>query len=180
MRPQVLFWVLAGVLLLAVAGGGALIVSRLEKKWEGLRLDVYQDDAGLWTVGYGHLITQADGLYPYTDVTTITEAEADRFLAQDKKTAQAIVRQNVTVPLTASQREALESFVFNIGPGVPGVKDGFVVLKSGKQSSMLRKLNAGDYAGAAEEFDKWINVAGQPSDGLIARRADERALFESA
>lgn len=179
---RVPWWLLAlgGLVLLVLAGGGALIVSRLVKRWEGLRLEVYQDVAGLWTIGYGHLVTAADNIYPYSDVTEITEAEAGRLLAQDMRIASNIVSQHVRVPLTASQREALVSFVFNVGAGVPGERDGFVYLKSGQPSTMLRKLNAGDFAGAAAEFDKWINAGGARVNGLIARRAEERALFEVA
>ena len=94
--------------------------------------------------------------------------------------ADQIISQHVRVPLTANQREALRSFVFNVGPGEPGVRSGFVWLKSGATSTMLRKLNAGDYAGAAAAFDRWNQAGGRVSTGLIARRADERALFETA
>ena len=173
-------WALAGLVLLALAGGGAVLTMHLIKRLEGLRLEVYQDVAGFWTVGYGHLITQADNLYPYSDVTEITEAEADRLLAQDMRIAQGIVAQHVRVPLTPAQRDALVSFVFNIGPGAPGAKDGFVYLKNGQPSTMLRKINAGDFEGAAAEFDKWVLAGGQRVNGLIARRAEERALFENA
>ena len=171
-------WALAGLVLLALAGGGAVLAMHLIKRWEGLRLEVYQDVAGFWTVGYGHLITQADNLYPYSYVTEITEAEADRLLAQDLRIAQGIVAQHVRVPLTPAQRDALVSFVFNIGAGVPSERDGFVYLKNGQPSTMLRKINAGDFEGAAAEFDKWNRAAGRVSNGLVARRADERALFE--
>ena len=180
--PRVPLWllVLGGLVLLALAGGGALLAMSMIKRWEGLRLEVYQDVAGLWTIGYGHLITPADDLYPYSAVTDITEAEADRLLAQDLRIAQGIVAQHVRVPLTPAQRDALVSFVFNVGAGVQGERDGFVYLKNGQPSTMLRKINAGDFAGAAAEFDKWVNAGGVRVNGLIARRADERALFETA
>lgn len=180
--PRVPLWllVLAGLVLLALAGGGAVLVTRLVKRWEGLRLEVYQDVAGLWTVGYGHLVGPEDELFPYTDKKDITEAKADQLLAADMREAQNIVAAHVHVPLSANQRAALVSFVFNIGPGVPGEKDGFVFLKSGRPSTMLLKINAGDFIGAAAEFDKWVNAGGRRVDGLIARRYQERALFETA
>ncbi|MFX7674812.1 glycoside hydrolase family protein, partial [Acinetobacter baumannii] len=78
-------------------------------------------------------------------------------LQADLDTAAAVVDRAVTVELTDAQRGALLSFVFNVGAGRKAKgkdagKDGFVTLKSGQPSTMLRKLNVGDAAGAAAEF----------------------------
>lgn len=175
------WWMLAlGVGLVLAAGGAVVVGMRLVKKWEGLSLTVYQDEVGYWTIGYGHLVKPGDPYHPYGPVTEISIEEAERLLEQDMAEARRLVAQHVTVPLTAGQRESMESIMFNVGPGIPGERDGIVWLKDGRQSTLLRLLNAGDVQGAAAEFDKWVLAGGKRSRGLIARRADERRIFETA
>lgn len=152
---------------------------------EGDRLIVYQDSGGLWTVGKGHLILASDrvirqgapqALYPYgprdaagkaTGVMQITQEESDRFFDVDTAAARNAVANKVSVPLSNTQRAALVSLVFNIGAG------------NFAGSTLLKRLNAGDYAGAADQFLVWKKVQGVDSPGLITRRASERALFLS-
>ena len=74
----------------------------------------------------------------------------------------------VEVPLTDNQFAALASFTFNLGRG------------SLAKSTLLRKLNARDYNGAAEEFHKWNKAGGKVLGGLVARRAAEAEHFQSA
>lgn len=147
----------------------------LIKRWEGLRTTAYDDNGaaagGTWTIGYGHTGPDVQpGL-------TITEAEAERLLREDLAEAEAIVERAVTVPLTDGQFAALVSFVFNVGAGRAGVKDGFVTLRSGRPSTMLTRLNAGDYAGALAEFPKWTRGPEGTHEGLANRRAAESGLF---
>jgi lysozyme len=153
----------------------------LAKSSEGLRLMAYPDPGtrgAPWTIGYGSTVGVKEG-----DVITLDQAEAR--LDRDLLGAAAVVNRAVTVDLTQGQFDALTDFVFNVGPGRkadpskgdPG-RDGFVVLKNGKPSTMLRKLNAGDYTGAAAEFPKWTKAAGRELPGLVIRRAKERAMFE--
>lgn len=147
----------------------------LAKEEEGLRLRAYPDPGtgGVpWTIGYGHTRGVRQG-----DVITLEQAEA--FFEEDWDEAQAVVKKFVTVPLSTQQLDALTSFVFNVGPGRKNVKDGFVQLKNGNQSTMLRKLNAGDYIGAAAQFDLWVNAEGKKMKGLVKRRKKEKALFLS-
>ncbi|MDQ7996054.1 MAG: lysozyme [Luteibacter sp.] len=147
---------------------------RLAKDSEGLRLVAYPDPGtggAPWTIGYGSTVGVLKD-----DTISLDQAEAR--LDRDLANAAAIVNQAVKVPLTQGQFDALTDFVFNIGPGRKGVKDGFVVLKSGQPSTILRKLNASDYAGAAAEFPKWTKAAGRELPGLVTRRAKERAMFE--
>lgn len=132
---------------------------------EGLRLTVYQDTGGVWTVGYGHVVRATDGLYPYTNKKTITEAEANAFFAADTATATNAVAQYVRVPLTESQRSALISLAFNIGA------------TAFRDSTLVRKLNAGDIVGAADEFLRWVYDNGIRVAGLVNRRERERAIF---
>lgn len=131
----------------------------LIKRWEGLRLHAYLCPAGIWTIGYGH--TGADvhaGL-------TITEQEADALLRRDLLRFEAGVHQAVQVPLTGGQFGALVSLAFNIG------------LAAFQRSTLLRRLNAGDYTGAQEQFHVWRRAAGEVLPGLVNRRAAEAALF---
>ncbi len=75
------------------------------------------------------------------------------------------VNRLVTVPLTQNQFDALISFVFNLGIG------------NFRTSTLLKKLNAGDYTGAAKEFPPWVRADGKQLPGLIKRRDAEKALF---
>lgn len=138
----------------------------------------YLCPAKKWTIGYGH----TTGIGP--DTPPCTEEQAEIWLQEDLAKAFRVVKMWVGVFLTTNQREALASFVFNVGPGAPNDKDGFVWLKRLRNgtpvhSTMLVKLNAGDYAGAAAEFPKWVYGGGKVLDGLVTRRAMERSLFES-
>jgi len=142
--------------------GGANTLSRngldLIKGFEGLRLSAYQDAAGVWTIGYGHTGSVHPG-------DRITQAQAEALLQKDTAWAQQAVRDQVKVPLTQGQFDALTSFTFNLGAGALA------------KSTLLRKLNAGDYAGAQAEFGKWVHAGGQVLQGLVRRRAAEAELF---
>lgn len=147
------------------------------KRWEGLRLRAYRDFGGVLTCGWGHCGPDViDGM-------EVDEAQAQRWFDADIATAASIVDRHVKVPLTEWARAALTSFVFNVGPGRKGVKDGFVELKKGGPSTLLRKLNAGDYTGAQREFSKWTKAKDKTTGervelaGLVNRRAQEAAFF---
>lgn len=140
----------------------------LIKAHEGLRLEAYPDPAKGWsvpTVGYGH--TSAAGPPTVTRGMKITEAGADAILRADLQKFERAVTSAVHVPLTQQQFDALVSFTFNLGPG------------NLRSSTLLRKLNALDYQGAADEFGKWNKAGGRVLAGLTKRRAAERALFLS-
>ena len=138
----------------------------LIKHFEGLRLESYLCPAGKLTIGYGH--TGSD----VRPNMKITEMQADKLLADDFLQAEADVAKLVKVPLTENQLDALASFVFNLGVG------------NFYQSTLLKKLNAKDYEGAAKEFDRWIYTKNPKTGknevlpGLVKRRAAERSLFE--
>jgi len=138
----------------------------LIKKFEGLRLDAYADPAHGWavpTIGYGH--TAAAGAPTVTRGMKITEAEAEAILRRDLGQYERAVTEAVTVPLTGNQFGALVGFTFNLGAG------------DLRGSTLLRKLNAGDYSGAADEFARWNKAGGKVLAGLTRRRAAERELF---
>ncbi|WP_397321946.1 lysozyme [Pantoea agglomerans] len=130
----------------------------LVKRFEGLELKAYRDSVGILTIGYGHTHAVKAG-----DI--ITGEQADAFLREDLQVAELTVNTNVKVKLTQGQFDALVSFVFNLGSG------NFV------KSTLIKKLNAGDYAGSADEFGKWVNAGGKKLPGLVKRRAAEREVF---
>lgn len=132
----------------------------LIKDFEGLRLDAYQDAVGIWTIGYGHTSTA----YPGQRITT---AQATALLRQDVANFEDAVTRAVRVPITENQFAALVSFTYNVGSGA---------LNS---STLLRKLNAGDTLGAANEFLRWNRAGGRVLAGLTRRREAERSLFLS-
>jgi GH24 family phage-related lysozyme (muramidase) len=146
----------------------------LIKEFEGLRLGAYRDTGGIWTIGYGH--TGPD----VTPGLRINSAQAERLLLEDIGRFAALVDQAVTAPINEHQRAALVSLVFNVGPGRkgPGGRSGIITLADGRPSTLLRRLNAGDYAGAAQAFGAWVFAGGQRLEGLVRRRKAERALFE--
>lgn len=133
--------------------------SDLVKEYEGLSLSQYYDSDGKPAVGYGHKLTAAS--YP----AGVTLAQANELLEFDLFRAETVVTSSVRVRLNSSQLAALTSFVFNVGPSA--------FLKS----TLRRKLNEGDYAGASAEFARWTKVNGQVLPGLVLRRLKEQTLF---
>lgn len=136
----------------------------LIKSFEGLRLVAYDDGGGVWTIGYGHTKGVKRG-----DTCTMEQAEA--WLVEDVEEAEDAVKKWVDVPLVQDQFDALVSFVFNVGPGKPGLNKGFY------SSTMRRLLNQSDYIGASNEFPRWNKDNGKVVAGLTRRREAERRLF---
>lgn len=143
----------------------------LAKGYEGWSAAPYLCPGGVWSIGWGH----TRGVTANTP--TITDAEGKLYLAQDIAEAERIVERAVTVPLNQNEFDALVLFAMNIGAGKQGVKSGLVELKTGGPSTLLRRLNENDRAGAAAEWLKWVYAGGQKLAGLVKRRAEERALF---
>jgi lysozyme len=132
----------------------------LLKQSEGCRLTAYEDAVGVWTIGYGDTQNARVG-------QTITQAEAEARLMARVAEFEDAVSTLLEVPLTQGQFDALVDFAYNLGPAALA------------RSTLLRKLNAHDYSGAAAEFGKWVRAGNQVLPGLVTRRARERALFES-
>lgn len=156
----------------------------LIKKFEGIpdgdpstvNIDPYLDPVGIWTIGWGHAIS-VGGSYlrgrenrkaaqdPYgrhhsrSDGTTAARRRAGHLQGREAL---------VEVPLTGDQFGALVSFTFNLGRG------------NLAKSTLLRKLNDSDYDGAAAEFGKWNKAGGKVLAGLVARKAAEAELFQTA
>ncbi|CAB3764177.1 lysozyme [Paraburkholderia humisilvae] len=148
--------------------------SDLIEDFEDDRLEAYPDPAtggAPWTIGRGHTGPEVrPGL-------KITQAQSDALFAQDLHARGEIIINVLDLDLTQNQFDALVSFVFNVGPGKKGVKDGFIELREGGPSTLLKKLRERDYAGAADQFPLWDKGDGKPMAGLTRRRAAEHALF---
>ncbi|HHA1840134.1 TPA: lysozyme [Enterobacter asburiae] len=137
----------------------------LIKQFEGCKLTAYQDSVGVWTIGYGW--TQPVDGKPIRAGMTIKQETAERLLKTGMVSYENDVSRLVKVGLTHGQFDALVSFTYNLGA------------RSLSTSTLLRKLNAGDYAGAADEFLLWNKAGGKVLNGLTRRREAERALFLS-
>lgn len=133
----------------------------LIRQFEGCRLSAYRCPAGIPTIGIGH--TRGVKM---TDRCSVQQA--DLWLTEDLQDAEAAVSSLVKVPLSQGQFDALVSFVFNLGAG------------AFKQSTLLKRLNAGLPIAAADEFKRWVNSDGVRLQGLVNRRAAEEAMFRTA
>lgn len=130
----------------------------LIKSFEGLRLNSYQDSVNVWTIGFGTTRGIGPGM-------TITNDQAEQMLMKDIARFEPEVERLVKVPLNQHQWDALLSFVYNVGSMNLGT------------STLLKLLNARDYAGAAEQLPRWNKAGGKVLNGLIKRRAAERRMF---
>lgn len=135
---------------------------KIIKDSEGLRLKAYLCPAGIWTIGWGHT-------KDVTEDMEINEETAEMFLVSDLGSVDTHVRSLVHVPLSDNQFSALVSFAFNLGAGALA------------GSTLLKKLNSGDYQEAADEFPKWdhIHWLGKSKElaGLHIRRQKEKEMF---
>lgn len=150
---------LAGASLAASMSIAAAVIMH----FEGSEHEAYIDPVGVVTICYGHTATAKLG-------QVRTEEECQELLQQDLDIAFAVVEKHVHVPLTVERRAALASFVFNFGE------------TKFRTSTLLRKLNSGDAAGACTEMRRWVkgkvNGVWHVFKGLVDRRAVERELCE--
>lgn len=137
----------------------------LIKRFEGCELTAYQDSVGVWTIGYGW--TQQVNGVPVGAGMTITQSTADKLLSSGIAQYEQAVNRLVTVAITQNQFDALVDFVYNLGAA------------AFESSTLIKKLNDGDYVGAADEFPRWNKAGGKVLSGLTKRRAAERELFLS-
>jgi lysozyme len=124
----------------------------------------YLDPINVLTIGWGH--TNHNGRQ-FDSSAVWTQTECDAEFLDDMAVFETAVNRLVTVPLNQDQFDALVSFTFNVGAG------------NLEKSTLLKKLNAGDFAGAAQEFQRWNKAAGKVLPGLTRRRASEALLFQS-
>ena len=139
----------------------------LIKEFEGLSLKPYLDVVNVPTIGWGNTY------YPDGKKVTLNDKPIDELKANElleyiaNKDFGSFVSKVVKVPLNQNQFDALVSFAYNVGNG------------SLQNSTLLKKLNSGDYQGASNEFLKWNKSGGKVLNGLTKRREKERALFLS-
>lgn len=130
--------------------------------------------AGIWTAGWGHALRGKDGTFlkgsankaeAYAKYPGMTLEQADALLVVDLTVFEKSANSLVTVKLTENEMGALVSFAYNCG------------VSNLKSSTLLKKLNNGDFLGAADEFLKWDKSGGKRLRGLTLRRTFERDLF---
>ena len=129
--------------------------------WEGKENKPYQDIVGVWTVCYGSTGAHVRSGGVRTDEQCLTMLEEDlvRF--------EAAVNRCTPAPKNQNQFDALVSLSFNIGE------------RAYCGSTLARKFNAGDVAGASAEFPKWSYAGGKQVRGLLNRRLAEQRLFNT-
>lgn len=137
----------------------------LIKSFEGWRDTAYKDAVGVWTIGFGH--TSMAGPPEVKPGMKFTKAEGRAILLRDLKKYEDAVLKYVKVPLNENQYGALVSFCFNVGPG------------NLQKSTLVKKLNAGDYASVPAEMAKWNKANGKVLAGLTRRREAEGVLFKT-
>ena len=133
------------------------------REFEGFRSQAYLDTGGVWTIGYG-TIKYPNGVRVKKG-DTCTQGQAELWLKNDCLWVDACLDKYIKVKVSQNQFDALASFVYNIG------ETAFA------KSTMLKALNAGNFAGAANQFDRWVYDNGKLIKGLVNRREKERALF---
>jgi len=128
------------------------------KRWEGLSLEAYQDGGGVWTIGYGHTAgVQKDD--------RITESDAEDFLLDDISWAEKAINKLVNTNLSQKQFDAIVSFVYNLGT------------TNFKASTLLRRLNSGDFLEVPEQICRWNHDGSNMVLGLSRRRVAEAQRF---
>ena len=136
-------------------------------QWEGWVPTPYNDPAGYATIGFGHLL----GLRPVNNADhnryprPLTKAEGLELLHSDLAVAATAIRESVKVPLTQAQFDALSSWAFNVGAS------------AAKESTLIRRLNRGEYSAVPFELSRWTLAGGKQLLGLVARREAEGRLF---
>lgn len=150
---------------LSLSQAGANLVKAFEGCLQPIGGGIYRAyvcPAGVLTIGWGH--TNHHGR-KFDSASRWTKAECDAEFLSDMKRFEAAVRRLVKVPLKQHQFDALVSFAYNCGEG------------NLQRSTLLRKVNAGDFNGAIGEFEKWNKGGGRVLAGLVRRRRSEALLF---
>ena len=131
----------------------------LLKHFEGCELKAYQDSVGVWTIGYGH----TKGIYEGLE---ITQSEAEKMLQDELPEYEGYVTDKVVPMLQQHEYDALVCWVYNLGP------------TNLSSSTMLKKLNAGEFKEVPFQMKGWDKAGGQPLLGLTRRRNAEALLFK--
>ena len=131
----------------------------LLKHFEGCELKAYQASVGVWTIGYGH----TKGIYEGLE---ITQSEAEKMLIDELPEYEGYITDKVVPMLQQHEFDALVCWVYNLGP------------TNLSSSTMLKKLNAGEFKEVPFQMKRWDKAGGQPLLGLTRRRNAEALLFK--
>lgn len=134
-------------------------------EFEGEQLIAYDDGVGIWTIGFGTIKYPNGVRVKKGDTCTLEQAK--EYMRRDLIEFEHTVNSSVKVPLNQNQFDALVSLAYNIGSS------------AFKSSTLAKKLNSGDYQGAADQFNVWVNAGGKRTQGLVNRRDREKLLFLS-
>ena len=148
---------------------------KLLAQWEGKRNKVYDDSAGLPTIGVGHLLTQEENSTGKITINGqaidysqgLTDQQVMDLLAQDLVRFEQAVQNEVRVDLNQNQFDALVSFSFNVGT------------QAFKNSTLLKVLNDGQYDEVPNQLRRWVKAGGKTVQGLVNRRENEINLWNS-
>lgn len=157
----------AGLRYLSSAEGGAIKFVYDDHVYPTRKWNRGDPIKGFLTVGLGHLIMDSDPLDRWLD-EGISDEEITALLKDDLQEAESAVNRLVTVPLKQHQFDALVCFVFNVGE------------TQFRKSTLLRKLNTGDYDSVVSELKRWRKSGGRVMKGLIIRRDETGELFGEA
>lgn len=153
---------------MALSERGAMFI----RSWEQYRATKYLDQGGKATIGYGHLIKLGEKFN-----SPMSPLEAMNLFDRDVLPFVSMANRAITILPTQEEFDAFISILYNVGPGVPSLKDGIIVLRNGRPSTLLREMNVGAMVLAAAEFPKWDMVGTAPSKGLMNRRLAEQKIF---
>ena len=139
---------------------------KLIKQFEGFRSKPYLCSAGVPTIGWGST-RYADGTKVTLNDEPITKEQADKLFLVTLRQYELAVDAFCRDDLNQNQFDALVSFAYNLGT------------QALKGSTLLKLINENpnNVVKIVQNFNKWINAGGKPSNGLIRRRAAEAALF---
>ena len=123
----------------------------LLKKFEGCKLEAYQDSVGVWTIGYGH----TKGVYKGM---TISQDDAEEMLEEEMEEYEGYIEEYVEVPLSQNEFDALVCWVYNLGP------------TNLRNSTLLMVLNQSKFDEVPEQIKRWNKAGGEVLKGLVSRR----------
>lgn len=131
--------------------------------FEGYRGNAYNDGVGVQTIGYGTTKYASGQVVKTGDKITPDRALIELAASADEH--QQRLAKCIKVPLAQREWDALVSWAYNVGTS------------AACNSSLVRKLNAGDYTAACTELPKWNKAGGKVLAGLVKRRAAEVEMY---
>lgn len=131
--------------------------------FEGFSPFIYNDIAGIPTIGFGHAIKRGERFSE-----PLMPPEARTLLENDLRGKERAINGMVCTPLTDNQFDALASFTYNLGEGTL------------RKSSVLRYINAGTHGKVPPRIRLYDRAAGVEVKGLYLRRKAEANLYSAS